>query len=129
MMCSQGIYASVGVLRAKKLVKRAVMTLRDSLYFIQASKSQPRKKGKKRPKMRYQQRKNLLPSKIWVLFSLDISVISCSYDFDIAAFGPFVQQLISRNLRGVLCLLSSRIGSRICHKTILLIRTLQRALH
>lgn len=93
-MCSQGIYASVGVLREKKLVKRAVMTLRDSLYFIQASKSQPRKKGKKRPKMRYQQRKNLLPSKIWVLFSLDISVISCSYDFDIAAFGPFVQQLI-----------------------------------
>ena len=73
-MCPEGMYARVGFLREQKLAKRAVTTLRDSLYLIQASKGQPRKKARKRPKMKYQPRKNLLASKIWVLFH-QISVL------------------------------------------------------
>lgn len=51
------------------------MFLRDSLLFIQASKSQPRKRVKKRLKMKFQQRRNLLPSKILVLYFLLFRVV------------------------------------------------------
>ena len=54
--------------------ERKKMFLTDSL-FIQASKSQPRKRVKKRLKMKFQQRRNLPPSKIGVLYFLFFRVV------------------------------------------------------
>lgn len=56
------------------------------LFFkLQALKNQPRKKVRKLPKMRSQQRKNLQQSKIWVLFPLDMILVSCRYGCHLAA--------------------------------------------
>ena len=70
VLCSQRI---LGIER-KNVREESSHDAKRFSFFHQASKSQPRKRVKKRLKMRHQQRKNLLPSKIWVLFSLNMSV-------------------------------------------------------